>query len=270
LRTEVNNAMRQFVDGWLNARALVSDTLVIRGVISSGGGHERGMAPIMVPAATARRFSGGVSLDDPTALLAALSSGQLLSPGGEQNAKTYPHLTLDLDPSADHKVLADSIRALGFRPFSLAEEFQQIQKFFFYFDLALSVIGIIALVTASLGIVNTLVMSVLERRKEIGVLKSLGADERDISVLFLAESVVIGFVGSVFGIVLGWVISRIASGVGQAFMAREGIEGIDLFALPLWLILAAMSVGIVTSLVAGLYPAARAARVDPTEALRND
>ncbi|MEW5701552.1 MAG: FtsX-like permease family protein [Candidatus Zixiibacteriota bacterium] len=266
VRAEVNNAMRQFVDGWLNARALVSDTLVICGVIAAGGG----MAPVMIPAAAARRFSGGVSLDDPAALVGALQSGQLLGGDNGADGKTYPHLTLDLDPAADQKMLADSIRAMGFRPFSLAEEFKEIQKFFFYFDLALSVIGIIALVTASLGIVNTLVMSILERRKEIGILKSLGADERDISVLFLVESVVIGFVGAVFGILLGWVISRVASAVGQAFMAREGIEGIDLFALPPWLILAALAVGMVTSLLAGLYPAARAAHVDPVEALRNE
>jgi len=103
--------------------------------------------------------------------MGALQSGRLLSSGNGSGAKTYGHITLDLEPTTNQSALADSIKALGYRPFSFADQFKEIQKFFFYFDLALGVIGIIALVTASLGIINTLVMSVLERRK-----RSAGAE----------------------------------------------------------------------------------------------
>ena len=75
----------------------------------------------------------------------------------------------------------------------------------------MGVIGLIALITASLGIVNTMVMSITERRKEIDILKSLGADERDIRWLFLVESAVIGLLGTTGGILSGWVISRVTS-----------------------------------------------------------
>jgi putative ABC transport system permease protein len=139
-----------------------------------------------------------------------------------------------------------------------------------YFDLALGVIGLIALITASLGIVNTMVMSITERRREIGVLKSLGAYELDIRGLFLVESGVIGILGTAAGILFGWGITRIVSAVAQAYMRSEGIPAMDLFALPVWLVLIAVGVGVGVSVLAGFYPAARAARVDPVEALRNE
>lgn len=270
VRTEIDSAMARFLDGFLNAQETVTDTLVIKGVLRADGPRERNMSPIMVPTAIAQRLSSGIRTDDPTDLMSMMTSGQLLQSTKLSDARSYPRVTLDLDPKANHKLLQDSIKAMGFRPFSFADQFEEIRKAFFYFDLALAALGFIALVTASLGIINTLVMSVLERRREIGVMKSLGADESDIRFLFLAESGVIGFVGSIFGILLGWAVSRVASNVGQAIMARQGVTGIDLFALPIWLIFAAMGVGITVSVVAGLYPAARAARVDPVEALRNE
>jgi len=115
-----------------------------------------------------------------------------------------------------------------------------------------------------------MVMSITERRRKIGVLKSLGADELDIRGLFLVESGVIGILGTVARLTFGWAITRIVSAVAQAYMRSEGLPAMDLFALPAWLILIALGVGIGVSVVAGFYPAARAARVDPVEALRNE
>jgi len=177
---------------------------------------------------------------------------------------------LDLDSHASHKTIRDSVEALGFRAFSYAEQFDEIRRAFFYFDLALGIIGLIALITASLGIVNTMVMSISERRREIGVLKSLGGDDADIRLLFLAESGVIGAVGAIVGIITGWLITRLASFIAVSFMRKEGIPPVDLFALPIWLILIALGIGIIVSLLAGYYPASRASRVDPVDALRNE
>lgn len=270
LRVEAGEAFKRFLDGYMNARRVISDTLMICGVREGGGGFRIRGEQIIVPAATASQFNAGGASGNPTDIVGAMRSGALFSESNDGSGKTFPQVTIDFDPKVFYKSIRDSVEAMGFRSFSFAAEFEQIQKMFIYLDLALGVIGLIALFTASLGIVNTMVMSITERRKEIGVLKSLGADERDIRWLFLVESGVIGTLGTTLGIFSGWVITRIVSAIAMAYMRREGIPEMDLFSLPPWLILIALGVGIGVSVLAGFYPAARAARVDPVEALRNE
>ncbi|MCP4685129.1 MAG: ABC transporter permease, partial [bacterium] len=269
-RLEVNDAIKRFVDGYLNARKIVSDTLIVTGVIDTEHGPRRRMQEILVPVATARKFTTGGFSGDPTDLFAAMKSGTFLA--GEEDAETrnYPRVTLDLDPNSPYEPIRDSVQALGYETFSYAEQFDEIRKAFLYFNMVVGIVGLIALVTAALGIINTMVMSIVERRREIGVLKSLGADERDIRLLFLAESGMIGAVGSTVGIMFGWLIARAASFISQAVMEQREIPRMDLFDTPLWLIGIAFLFGLCVSLAAGLYPASRAARVDPVEALRND
>lgn len=268
-RQEANVALPRFMYGFLNARSVVSDTLRISGVLEGRPHGRASIKPVVIPAGRAARFRTGGFSEDPAELLAAIRSGSLFG-GGDAQGKEYPHITLSLDPNVAYESIRDSVKALGFRTFSYAEEFKEIRKFFFYFKLGLSVIGLIALVTASLGIVNTMVMSIIERTREIGILKSLGAEDRDIRVLFLAESGMIGAVGAAAGIVFGWLITRVAAVIARAIMEKQGIPKFELFALPPWLILTAFLFGLIVSLTAGLYPAARAARVDPVEALRNE
>jgi len=268
-RMLADEAISRFLDGFLNHRVTVRDTLEIVGVLSENGGPAR-IESIIVPVATATRLRSAGLSDNPSDLFAALGGGNVFSLESAASALTYPQVTLDLDPAVSLSSVSDSVKALGFRTFSFAEQFKEMRRFFFYFKLMLAIVGLIALVTASLGIVNTMVMSILERRREIGILKSLGADERDIRLLFLVESGVIGAAGSVIGICLGWLGSRIASLVARALMARQGLESIELFYMPPWLVATALAIGIGVSLAAGYYPASRAAAVDPVEALRNE
>ncbi len=270
LRSEASEAFKRFLDGYMNAQRVVSDTLVICGVREGGRGIRIRAEEVIVPMATASRFNVGGPSGNPADIVGAMRSGTLFSQSDDASGKTFPQVTIDFDPKVFYKSIKDSVEAMGFRTFSFAAEFEQIQKMFLYFDLALGVIGLIALGTASLGIVNTMVMSITERRKEIGVLKSLGADEGDIRWLFLVESAVIGVLGTIGGIFFGWLITRVVSAVAQGYMRREGIPEMDLFSLPPWLILVALGIGVGVSVLAGFYPAARAARVDPVEALRNE
>jgi len=269
-RDMASGAMSHFLDGLLNARRVVTDTLIVSGVIDGRNrGHSR-TAHVIIPSQTAARLNSGDFSDDPTSLMATLRSGELLGPQQNGSAREYPRVTVDLDPRAPYEPIRDSVKALGYRTFSYADEFKEIRKFFLYFNFGLSMVGIIALVTASLGIVNTMVMSILERTREIGVLKSLGADDRDIRLMFLVESGLIGTIGASIGIVFGWLITRAATRIAHHFMAKEGIPLLEPFSLPIWLILGALSFGLLVSVAAGLYPAARASRVDPVEALRHD
>ncbi|UCC44957.1 MAG: ABC transporter permease, partial [Candidatus Zixiibacteriota bacterium] len=266
-RDEFGQAVAKFADGFFNSPVTVSDTLTIVGVLSVSGG-DRHTEPILVPLATAEKFDAGGLTNDPTELLASLQSGGLANPGTGTTYRQYPRVTLQFGQTSPYQPIKDSIEARGYRTFSFAEQFEQISRFFVFFDLGLALLGLIALVTASLGIINTMVMAVTERRREIGVLKSLGASEIDIRVLFLFETGLIGVIGAVSGIGLGWLVSRLCSAVAQAIMTSKGIDPIDFFTLPWWLIGVALLFGLVVSVAAGAYPAARASRVDPMEALR--
>ncbi|HSH00114.1 MAG TPA: ABC transporter permease [candidate division Zixibacteria bacterium] len=269
LNRELGLALARFMDGYLNARERVSDTLIIAGVMNSGLGRGR-VRPLIAPVATGRRLAAAGFSGGQIELMTALAGGKLFASGQSDSAGEFSRVTLDLDPATPVGSIGDSVKALGFTYFSYIEEFEQIQRIFLYFNLALGMVGIIALTTASLGIVNTMVMSITERRREIGVIKSLGADESDIRRLFLVESSLIGLLGAGGGLLFGWLISRIASLVAKAFMLREGAPEMELFALPLWLIFAALALGTIVALAAGYIPSSRAARVDPVAALRND
>jgi putative ABC transport system permease protein len=137
-------------------------------------------------------------------------------------------------------------------------------------DAILGAIGTIALVVAALGIINTMVMSILERTREIGIMKAIGGSEGEIRTIFFIEAGTIGFIGAVFGLVLGWLVTRVANMIANARFLPAGESPVDFFYFPLWLILGAIVFSLVISLSAGLYPANRAARVNPVEALRHD
>jgi putative ABC transport system permease protein len=272
LRRELADRMSRFADGLLHRQMTVADTLTVIAVGKKTYEYQIRVSPLIVPEGVARRFSSsgiGVS-SDPASLLAALQNGTIFTPGGADEARGFPRVTLETDPQALHSAITDSVEALGFEAFSFAEEFKEIQKFFVFYYLGLGVIGLIALATASLGIANTMIMSITERRREIGILKSLGADEREIQLVFLVESGTIGAVGAAVGILFGWIGTRILTFALKIFLARQEMPPFDPFSYPAWLLFLALTFGIAVSMAAGLYPASRAARVDPVEALRGE
>jgi putative ABC transport system permease protein len=272
LRRELGSRFQRFVDGLMNRQAVVSDTLVISGVAPYDERYKFQTSPVIIPERTAQRLSeGGFVISSNLAeLFAAARDGALFDAAAGTDSRSYPRVTLELEPLASHKAVKDSVQAMGYRAFSFAEQFEELQRFMVYYYLGLGVIGLIALVTASLGISNTLVMSVTERRREIGILKSLGAHESDIRWLFLVESGMIGAIGAAVGILVGWFGTRVVAQIARTIMEREDMPVFDPFALPLWLICLAFAFGVLVSVTAGLYPAARAARVDPVEALRSE
>jgi putative ABC transport system permease protein len=161
-----------------------------------------------------------------------------------------------------------SVTHMGFAAFSLIDVTRNLRTFFAIFDMFLGIFGSLALAVASLGIINTLVMAILERRREIGVLKALGAADRDVRRLFFAEASVMGLAGGLFGVMLGWLIGRAIQLATTIYLKRQGVNPPNIWSVPWWLVLGAIAFAVVVSLAAGIYPASRAARLDPVEALR--
>jgi putative ABC transport system permease protein len=164
----------------------------------------------------------------------------------------------------------DRIKELGYGAFSLNDALQGAKRAFIILDLALSLIGSIALAVSSLGIVNTMVMSILERTREIGIMKAIGGSDGDIRRIFLVEASAIGLLGGWFGVALGWLVGRVINFGANVYIQNQGGTPGNLFSLPFWLIGGAIGFSIVISLIAGSYPASRAAKLDPIRALRHD
>jgi putative ABC transport system permease protein len=180
----------------------------------------------------------------------------------------YAALNVRASSPAAVAQIESSISHMGFAAFSLIDLTRNLRTFFAIFDLFLGIFGSLALAVASLGIINTLVMAILERRREIGVLKALGAADRDVRQLFFAEAGVMGFVGGIFGVVLGWGIGRVIQFGTAVYLKRQGLSSPNIWSVPWWLVLGAIGFAVLVSLASGIYPATRAARLDPVEALR--
>jgi len=160
------------------------------------------------------------------------------------------------------------IKDLGFGAFSLLDASKSLRIFFSVFDLLLGIFGSLALAVATLGIINTLVMAILERRREIGVLKALGAADSDVKQLFFVEAGVMGLSGGVLGVFFGWLIGQALTLGTNIYLKRQDLPGVQISSVPWWLVGSAIGFAVLVSLVAGLYPASRAAKLNPVDALR--
>ncbi len=165
--------------------------------------------------------------------------------------------------------LVRALRAEGYQVQSLELILEQANRVFTVINVMLASVGGLALFVASLGIVNTMIMAIYERTREIGTMKAIGASRGDIRGLFMIEAGLIGLLGGAIGVVGGWLLGLLLNRVIAWYIERERLP-IDatFFVTPWWLALAAMAFAALVGVVAGLYPAARAARLDPLVALR--
>ena len=164
-----------------------------------------------------------------------------------------------------------AIQAMGFHTRTLLSRLEEMRTFFVFMDVLLAAVGTVALVVAGLGIINTLLISVLERYQEIGICKAIGASDGDLMVLFLTEAGIIGLLGALGGLVLGRAVCWLLEVAVNAYARTHGVAAhLNHFAFPLWLLGATVLFSAAISVLAGVYPALRAARVDPIQALRRD
>jgi ABC-type antimicrobial peptide transport system permease subunit len=159
----------------------------------------------------------------------------------------------------------------GFGTFSIVDQLEEIRLVFLIINSALGVLGGISLLVASFGIANTMIMSILERTREIGIMKAIGAEDLEIKLIFFIEASVIGFVGGVVGCVVALGIDALANRLAYRFILQpQGASYVDFFALPPYLWVGAILFAVLVSITAALYPASRAARIDPVKALKHN
>jgi ABC-type antimicrobial peptide transport system permease subunit len=188
--------------------------------------------------------------------------------GNTETKPSYPSLSVRAKSPTQVEALEASIRNLGFATFSLLDASKSLRTFFSVFDSLLGIFGSLALAVSTLGIVNTLVMAILERRREIGVLKALGASDLDVQQLFFVEAGVMGFWGGIFGVAFGWFLGHAITWGTNLYLKRQSLNPIELSYVPWWLMVIGLVFAILVSLGAGLYPASRAAKLNPIDALR--
>lgn len=186
----------------------------------------------------------------------------------DSNEPTYSTVIARVSGAGKVEAVEQAIKKLGFNTFSILDATKSMRRFFTIVDLFLGIFGSLALTVASIGIINTLVMAILERRREIGIMKAVGASDGDVKGLFFAEAGAMGLVGGGIGVLLGWVIGRVINFGTNIYLVRQGFTAERIWAVPLWLVGGAVLFAFAVSLLSGLYPASRAARLDPVQALR--
>ncbi|MFZ0773848.1 MAG: FtsX-like permease family protein [Candidatus Sulfotelmatobacter sp.] len=180
----------------------------------------------------------------------------------------YSSVSVRVKNPAQIRAVEDAVKKMGFNTFSILDATRSLQQFFAVLDLFLGIFGSLALAVASIGIVNTLVMAILERRREIGIMKAIGASDGDVKKLFFAEAGAMGILGGIVGVALGWAIGQAINLGTNVYLKRQSLPPEHFWSVPLWLVGAAIVFAFVVSLLSGLYPAGRAARLDPVQALR--
>ncbi len=164
--------------------------------------------------------------------------------------------------------LRSELSSRGLSVSSLSDTVDQANKVFRVVQIILAFFGIIALVVSAIGMFNTMTVTLLERTEEIGIMKSIGVSERDVLLMFVFESSIMGFLGGLSGIIIGIIGSKFVNFGFNILAQRFGGEAVQLFYSPLWFILLIIIIGAVVGFITGLVPARRASSINPLDALR--
>ncbi len=163
------------------------------------------------------------------------------------------------------------IKDMGFEAYSLTEELDSFKQQSFMIQAILGGIGAISLIVAAIGITNTMIMSIYERTKEIGVMKVIGASIVDIRRLFLLEAGVIGLLGGIVGLIFSYIVSLLLNTFGAGFMNSMGFYSESKISIiPIPLSLGALGFSVLIGLLAGFFPAKRAMNLSALEAIRTE
>jgi putative ABC transport system permease protein len=175
-----------------------------------------------------------------------------------------------IDENAVPTIL-EAAEAMNLRAQSLGAFLEIANRVLTILQALLGSVGGLALLVATLGVANTMMMAIYERTKEIGVLKALGATNGEVRRMFTADAMLLGIIGGFVGVIFGTLLGRLVDWIGHRYMEAEGMTGVGTLSIvPPWLAIGALIFAAFIGILGGLYPAARAARLDPVAALRHE
>lgn len=180
----------------------------------------------------------------------------------------YSQVKLVVKNQADLSKTRRQVEAMGYVTRSVADTVEQINSLFNTLRTVLMLLGMVALSVAALGMFNTLTVSLLERTREVGLMKAMGMKSSEVQELFLTESMVMGFLGGILGIILGLLSGKILGIILSLFAVFKGVGIVDISYLPFSFILIILFLSLFVGLATGIYPARRATRISALNALR--
>lgn len=191
------------------------------------------------------------------------------NPIGGGDKIQYDNLQVIIDQPENVSAAENEIRKLGYQTHSMAEASQEIENQSKTVMLILGGIGSIAFIVSAIGIINTMLMSIYERQKEIGVMKVIGASVSDVQTMFLIESGFIGFFGGILGLIISLFVARLINnmfgGAGDMMMGTSNIV-----VIPIWLMVVGVGFSALVGVLAGYLPARRATKLSAIDALRSN
>ena len=204
---------------------------------------------------------GVVDSEDNTVYINASSLSSL-------NMNNYDQVKVKTKSSAQMSSIRDTILQYGLLVSSLSDTVDQANQIFKVLQIILMLFGVIALVVSAIGMFNTMTITLLERTEEIGIMKSIGASDSAISVMFYMESAIMGFLGGCAGVAIGWLGGLGFNTIINMIAVRFGGQPVSLFYSPLWFVLSILGFSAVVGFLTGYVPARRASKIDPLDALR--
>jgi len=180
----------------------------------------------------------------------------------------YSQMKIIVNDTGSLAKVRATVEAGGYGTISVADTVAQIDKLFASFRLVLAILGMVALSVAALGMFNTLTVSLLERTREVGLMKAMGMKSSEVKDLFLTESMIMGFFGGVIGLVAGTLIGKILSLILTAFSLVKGVGTVDISFVPPIFVFAVLVLSVVVGILTGYFPAKRATKISALNALR--